>query len=185
MSYAALMKKPERSVPAPSKSGRLFIKEPNDSSEREADRVANTVMTGGTAQWSRAASGAAQPGYARQVVDEVLRSPGQPLDASSRASFETCFGHDFSRVRIHTDARAAESAHAVHALAYTRGNDVVFAAGWYAPETQNGRRLLAHELAHAMQQSGSPKADTIHLKRDDDKPHPALIKTSGRRYRTH
>jgi hypothetical protein len=65
---------------------------------------------------------------------------------------EPRFGHDFSRVRVHTDARAAESAEAVHATAYTVGRDVVFGAGQYAPQSEAGRRLLAHELAHVVQQ---------------------------------
>jgi hypothetical protein len=89
------------------------------------------------------------------VVHDVLRSPGQPLDAATRAHMEPRFGCDFSRVRVHTDARAAESARAVHALAYTVGRDVVFGPGQYAPGTQVGRRLLAHELAHTVQQRGA------------------------------
>ena len=86
------------------------------------------------------------------IVQGVLRSPGQPLDAATRAFMEPRFGHDFSRVRVHTDARAAESARAVDALAYTVGRGVVFGAGQYAPGTISGRRLLAHELAHTLQQ---------------------------------
>jgi len=65
---------------------------------------------------------------------------------------ESGFGHDFSRVRIHRDALAGESARAVSALAYTVGHDVVFGSGQYAPETMGGRKLLAHELAHVVQQ---------------------------------
>jgi hypothetical protein len=86
------------------------------------------------------------------IVDEVLRSPGQPLDPTTRAFMEPRFGHDFSRVRVHTDPRAAESAQAVNALAYTVGGNVVFGAGRYEPRTGEGRRLLAHELTHVAQQ---------------------------------
>lgn len=86
------------------------------------------------------------------VVHEVLRSPGQPLDRATRAFMEPRFGHDFSQVRVHTDARAAKSAQAVNALAYTVGRDVVFGAGQYVSGTNEGRRLLAHELTHVMQQ---------------------------------
>jgi hypothetical protein len=86
------------------------------------------------------------------VVHDVLRSPGQPLDAATRAFMEPRFGHDFSEVRVHTDAKAAESARAVNALAYTVGRDVVFGVGQYAPTSGAGRRLMAHELAHVMQQ---------------------------------
>jgi len=88
------------------------------------------------------------------VVNEVLRSPGRPLDATTRALMESSFGYDFSRVQVHTDARAAESARAVNALAYTVGRDVVFGAGQYDPSSQGGRKLLAHELAHVRQQGG-------------------------------
>ena len=87
------------------------------------------------------------------IVHEVLRSPGQPLDQATRAFMEPRFGHDFSHVRLHTDTRAEESARAVNALAYTVGHDVAFAAGSYAPQTLKGSNLLAHELAHTLQQS--------------------------------
>src|SRR5512134_3274935 len=86
------------------------------------------------------------------VVHEVLHSPGQPLDAATRAFMEPRFGVDFGGVRVHADARAAESARAVNALAYTVGRSVVFGAGQYAPSTAQGQRLLAHELVHTLQQ---------------------------------
>jgi outer membrane protein OmpA-like peptidoglycan-associated protein len=82
----------------------------------------------------------------------VLRRPGRPLDAAARAFFEPRFGQDFSRVRVHTDALAAESARALDALAYVVGRHVVFGAGQYAPRGGTGQRLLAHELAHVVQQ---------------------------------
>jgi hypothetical protein len=91
-------------------------------------------------------------------VHEVLRSPGQPLDAESRTFFEARFDQDFSRVRVHTDARAAASAHAVRAFAYTVGRDIVFGESTYTPGTDRGRRLLAHELAHTIQQASSGQA---------------------------
>lgn len=87
------------------------------------------------------------------IVQNVLRSPGQPLDQETRAFMEPRFGHDFSRVRVHTDAQAAESTRAVNALAYTVGQDIAFGAGRYAPETTAGKKLLAHELTHTLQQS--------------------------------
>ncbi len=86
------------------------------------------------------------------IVHEVLRSPGQPLDPATRTFMEPRFGHDFSQVRVHTDAKAAESARAVNALAYTVGRGVVFGAGQYVPGTSARRRLLAHELVHTIQQ---------------------------------
>jgi hypothetical protein len=102
----------------------------------------------------RSASGAASPSVAPPTVDQVLASPGRPLEAGTRAAMESRFGHDFSRVRIHTDARAAESACEVNALAYTFGNHIVFGSGQFAPGSDAGRRLVAHELTHVVQQSG-------------------------------
>jgi outer membrane protein OmpA-like peptidoglycan-associated protein len=85
-------------------------------------------------------------------VHEALRSPGQPLDPATRAVMEPRFGHDFSHIKVHTDARAADSASAVNALAYTVGQDVVFGRGEYRPATGEGQRLIAHELTHTIQQ---------------------------------
>jgi hypothetical protein len=98
-----------------------------------------------------AGTGAAQ---APPIVREVLNSAGRPLDRAVRETMERRFRHDFSRVRIHTDARAAESARAVGATAYTVGRDVVFDTGRYAPSASEGRRVLTHELAHVVQQAG-------------------------------
>lgn len=86
------------------------------------------------------------------LVHDVLRSPGRPLDASTRASMEPHFGQEFGDVRVHTDARAADSARSVHALAYTVGSHVVFGSGQFSPATPAGRTLLAHELTHTIQQ---------------------------------
>lgn len=105
----------------------------------------------GTSQ--RAARGPLTTGKAPPIVHEVLRSPGQPIDGEARAFMEPRFAHDFSHVRLHTDSRAAESARAVDALAYTVGHDVVFREGQYKPSTYQGRRLLAHELTHTIQQA--------------------------------
>src|SRR5829696_8406704 len=99
----------------------------------------------------RRSTGQAEPSTVPPIVHDVLRSPGQPLDPGTRAFMEPRFGHDFGRVRVHTDTKAAESAQAVNALAYTVGHDVVFGADQYAPRTSEGRRLLAHELVHVVQ----------------------------------
>jgi hypothetical protein len=85
-------------------------------------------------------------------VEGVLRSPGQPLDENTRTAMEERLGRNFRDVRVHADAPSAESARAVNALAYTVGNDVVFGEGRYDPNTHDGRRLLAHELVHVVQQ---------------------------------
>ena len=87
----------------------------------------------------------------------ALRGGGQPLDPSTRAFMEPHFGRDFSQVRIHTDSQAAETARAVNACAFTVGRDVVFGAGQYAPGTAEGKRLLAHELTHVVQQGNSQR----------------------------
>ena len=86
------------------------------------------------------------------IVHEVLRSPGRPLDAATRADMEPRFGHDFSQVRVHADARAAEAASSIGARAYTSGRHIVFGAGQNAPEAAYGRQILAHELTHVVQQ---------------------------------
>lgn len=89
------------------------------------------------------------------VVHEVLGSSGRSLDTQTRAFMEPRFGQDFSQVRIHTTGRAAESANAVNAVAYTAGRNVAFARGQYTPQTMKGKQLLAHELTHVVQQGGS------------------------------
>lgn len=86
------------------------------------------------------------------IVHEVLRSPGQPLDAATRAFMEPRFGHDFSEVRVHTDDKAAQSARVMNALAYTVGHEIIFENGRYAPRSTIGRALMAHELTHVIQQ---------------------------------
>ncbi len=93
-----------------------------------------------------------QPAEVPPIIHEVLRSSGQPLDPGTRAFMEPRFGRDFSHVRVHTDGPAAASAHAVAALAYTVGQQIVFGSGRYAPTASAGRRLLAHELAHTVQE---------------------------------
>ena len=90
------------------------------------------------------------------IVHEVLRSPGQPLDARTRSVLEPRFGHHFEDVRVHSGDRAAASADAIGALAYTLGSNVVFGAGQYKPGTTHGTKLIAHELAHVIQQRNWP-----------------------------
>jgi hypothetical protein len=99
----------------------------------------------------RRAHAEAGGGLAPAIVHDVLRSAGRPLDAPVRSEMERRLGHDFSQVRVHADGRAADSAQAVEAQAYTVGRSVVFGAGRYAPATAEGRDLIAHELAHVVQ----------------------------------
>jgi hypothetical protein len=110
-----------------------------------------TGCAGVTSERCRASVAYAMPSPYTAVRD-VLHSGGRPLDTRSRAHMDARFGHDFSRVRVHTGARAADSARAVGAMAYTVGRDIVFGDERYAPGTSAGDDLLAHELAHVIQQ---------------------------------
>jgi hypothetical protein len=151
----------------------------NDKYEQEADRVAEQIMSRSNMQPHAPCTYGG--GYPQRQVDQqgknyehlrathiptseggdgavpssvygALRSPGKPLDASTRDFMEMRFTHDFSSVRVHTDARAAKSAQEVNARAYTVGGDIIFGAGQYSPRTGVGQRLLAHELTHVVQQ---------------------------------
>jgi hypothetical protein len=88
-------------------------------------------------------------------VDQALATPGRLLESSLRQDMEQRFGHDFARVRVHADEAAARSAHDVNAMAYTVGHHIVFGAHMLQPTTPEGRRLIAHELSHVLQQSAS------------------------------
>jgi len=90
-----------------------------------------------------------------EIVHQTLGTSGQSLDSAVRDFMESRFGYDFGRVRIHADAPAHESARAVQAHAYTVGEHVVFDTGRYSPNTVEGRKLLAHELTHVVQQNSS------------------------------
>jgi hypothetical protein len=107
------------------------------------------------------------------VHDVVGKGGGQPLDTGTRSFMEERIGADFSGVRVHTDGKAAESAKAVQAHAYTVGNDVVFGAGQYQPGSPSAQRMLAHELTHVVQQrsgpvSGTPQAGGINVSDPSD-----------------
>ncbi len=158
---------------------KLAINTPGDEYEQEADRISQQVMRTPEPQLQGAcACGGARPqcrteqpaqGYERlqtkpvgsgdlgqtvvpPAVDEVISGPGQPLDTAARAFMEPRFGYDFSQVRVHTGDNVAASMKAVGALAYAHGNDVFFGSGRYSSHTYEGRSLLAHELAHVVQQ---------------------------------
>ena len=143
---------------------KLAIGASDDPLEREADRVADQVLAlpthpvvRGAAQRIQRFAGqpAAQAATAPESVDRVLAGSGRPLDTALRHDMEQRFGHDFSRVRVHSDGAAGQSARDVHAHAYTAGHSIVFGASQYSPGTREGRRLLAHELTHVVQQTSS------------------------------
>src|SRR3569833_57477 len=108
---------------------------------------------GGTVQ--RKGGNGAGPAAVPASVHEALASSGQALDNGTRHDMESRFGYDFSNVRVHTDGRAAGSARAISARAYTVGNDVVFSSGEFSPHTAGGRWMLAHELTHVVQQGAA------------------------------
>ncbi|MBS7542767.1 eCIS core domain-containing protein [Ancylobacter oerskovii] len=93
------------------------------------------------------------------IVHDVLGSPGRPLASSERRFFEPRFGYDFGSVRVHADSRAAASADAVNALAYTVEHNIVFAQGRYQPGDTAARHLMAHELTHVVQQGRAARAE--------------------------
>ena len=133
-----------RRAPAPAPSGPpIHIGAVDDPLEHKGDL-------------HRAHAGSNAPSQVPPIVHEVLRSSGQTLAPDARAFYEARFGHDFGHVRVHTDSRAAESALAVNALAYTVGSNIVFGSNQYRHDTPTGRKLLAHELTHVIQQRGSP-----------------------------
>jgi hypothetical protein len=172
---------------------KLAISHPDDPEEREADHVADRIMrshaggfpisapcscsAGGDmcdeceekrASIHRHASSSGAPASIPRVVSNVLRSPGHPLDSSTRAFFEPRFSRDFSSVRVHTGIEAAASARSIQAHAYTAGSDIVFAQGQYSPGSTSGQRLLAHELAHVTQQTAAEASPRLQRKPTDD-----------------
>ncbi|MCE9550826.1 MAG: DUF4157 domain-containing protein [Betaproteobacteria bacterium] len=143
---------------------KLSIGASNDPLEQEADRVADQVLA---APIDSAVSGAApsiqrftgqstgDAGTAPASVDRVLSGSGRPLDPAIQQDMGQRFGHDFSQVRVHTDSAAEQSAMDVGAHAYTVGHNIVFGAGGFAPGSPEGRKLIAHELTHVVQQTDS------------------------------
>jgi len=144
---------------------KLRINELGDAYEQEADRVADQVMAMAThpafgsvpPRIQRLAGQATgQPDTAPASVDRALAGPGRPLEPALRQDMEQRLGYDFSGVRVHSGPAAEKSAREVNAHAYAVGQNLVFAAGRFAPRTHEGRRLLVHELIHVVQQGGAP-----------------------------
>ena len=143
---------------------KLKVNEPGDVYEQEADRIADQVLAaathvpvGGAPPHIQRFTGqpTGQMDAAPASVHKALASPGRPLEPALQQDMEQRFGYDFSKARVHSGAAAEQSARDVKADAYTVGPDIVFGAGRFAPATQQGRRLIAHELTHVVQQSGS------------------------------
>ena len=128
---------------------KLRVDVPGDAHELEADRIADRVMAA-TGSCCPSCVAEHRPSAARGPM--ALPTPGQPLSPSTRAFFELRLGVRLGDVRVHADTGAAQSAEAISARAFTSGRDIVFGRGEFAPESPRGRRLLAHELAHVVQQ---------------------------------
>lgn len=150
---------------------RSFMSAPSSLLQRKC-ACGNHTMAGGEcdqckkqslqrASLSPRGRGTEGEGRVPPIVHAALRSTSQPLDGVTRAFMESHFGHDFSQVRVHTDTKAAESAQAIDALAYTVGRDIMFGVGQYAPATLAGKKLLAHELTHVVQQRGADHSNLI------------------------
>lgn len=134
------------------------ISQPGDHDEQAADRTADAVAGG-----AETASSSRSP--ATQTHNRAASSPsGLSLDATTRAFMESRFGHDFSKVRIHTNNEAAQTARMLNARAFTIGNNISFGSGEYNPWASTGKHLLAHELAHVVQQSRQPQRPMLHRK---------------------
>lgn len=161
---------------------KLAINQPGDEYEQEADRVAEQVMRMPDhvlqrkcdrcdeneekvlqAKMSTGQLPVTQDQTIPSLVQKVLRSPSQPLDKETRAFMEPRFGYDFSKVRVHADTQASESARVLNARAYTIRQNIVFREGEYMPGMEKGRKLLAHELVHVVQQASAPVTSPLNI----------------------
>lgn len=150
---------PSRTVVHP----KLEMTEPGDADEREADLAAHDVMSGKV--FRKFSGGGAGGGMAvsSQMESQLnqLQGGGQAMPDGLRGMMERGFDRDFSQVRLHTDGEAAGLSDSIHAKAFTHGNDIYFNQGQYAPETSEGQRLVAHELAHVAQGGGKVGREDI------------------------
>lgn len=162
---------------------KLTVSKPGDSYEREADRVADQVtcmqrpykithspITHRCSSIKDKTVKGTTNTSVSTAVHNVVNSPGRLLPESARAYMEPRFGLDFSRVRVHTDSHAAQSAHTLRAAAYTMGSDIVFGRNRYDTASDTGRHLLAHELTHVTQQSGTVSQVAQRSPEDENEP---------------
>jgi hypothetical protein len=153
------------------KATATFMSAPSGILQRKCSSCGNHTIAGGKCEecqnkgpaLQRKSSNSSEQSEAPPIVHEVLNSLGQPLDKTTRAFFETRFGHDFSHVRVHMNSKAAEAARAIQASAFTFGRNIIFGTGRYEPETSIGKRLLAHELTHVVQQTSVPAMPSSRL----------------------
>jgi hypothetical protein len=176
---------------------KLEVGRSDDPLEAEADQLAERAVnqsapcacgatcdtcSAGTPKIRRKAAG---PASGTPHVAATLGA-GHPIEASTRGFFEERFGRDFSDVRIHSDKNADRSAANLRAHAYTAGRDIVFRGGKYAPQNSDGKRLLAHELAHVVQQESTPAQSVIRRENEDpsavvaEDPNEELVVPAGR-----
>lgn len=162
-------------LPIPALHFKLEVNQPGDAAEQEADAVAEKVASGEKAfkpstiffkaaaqPVQRAAANTGANAEITSQVTGVLQQLGQSMPDRLQSEMESSFGHDFSQVKIHTDANAAEASRSLQAKAFTTGNDIVFAEGQYSPQTKEGKKLLAHELTHVVQQQKTNTNQTLH-----------------------
>ena len=156
---------------------KLKISNPIDEYEREAERLAQEVLSNFTSDEEEkikikkktSVTSSNKGIYSSKVDSNIkgLKGRGTPLQQSLLQFFEERFGYDFRDVRIHTDTKSAELADTINAKAFTHGNDIVFAEGQYQPATTEGKKLIAHELTHTVQQ-GEGFNDVVQMKGNDD-----------------
>lgn len=191
---------PDKKASTPFFQPKLSVNQPDDAYEQEANTVADKVMRMKNAspekkffssgmqrkcadcekeeKKAQRKENSNKPGKASVQTGEYINnlSGGKPLDNEDKSFFESRMDYDFSNVQLHTDAEANQSAKDINALAYTHGNDIIFGPGQYQPGTDEGKKLLAHELTHVVQQNSQnfnavqkeePKAEAKPVEKTD------------------
>ncbi|NER81840.1 MAG: DUF4157 domain-containing protein, partial [Leptolyngbya sp. SIO1D8] len=188
---------------------KLTVSTPGDIYEQEADEIADNVMHPSEMQLQRACKcgGGCSENQSEQsdkehdhvqtkqiasadlgqptiqpiapIVKDAISSPGRPLDSATRGFMESRLGYDFSQVRVHLDPQANDAANAVQARAFTLGHDIVFGANQFEPTSANGRRLLAHELVHVIQQRSTTPLSVGHRHSIQQQPIGGMIQRQG------
>ncbi len=181
--FEAAARKRTLEVAAPVRP-KLGLGRAKDPLEEQAGRGAEQAHNGhGRLQMEpfrpRASGHTSAPFMAPATVQDVLRSPGEPLDPATRAYFEPRFGRDLSRVRVHVDAPASAAAQGIGARAYTLASEIAFAPGEFQPATESGRALIAHELAHVIQHDRGAAVVRRKIKCDPQAKLDGFLRTKG------